>query len=243
MYLFLVEEYTNSSSPLCPVVLVGWQKIPTHTEALLYMSKISRTLLLIHKCLIRHSQFAERIWFSIVNQCIRYACLAGRISIPIILHYVMYPYMWLTGFIHSLESTVYTFNSCTRRPDFCQCLVFQGPIYNMSKNSPSTSKTHVACESKLHSFVRSSMILCQGNVVATGRAVVFHAWAAHTFSAGIKCGHCRYNVVRSSNLLPGCTVRTFNSCNKCVDSPSIIRNRMLDCNPVSRALIHGLPQN
>ena len=50
--------------------------------------------------------------------------------------------------------------------------------------------THVACESKLRSFVRSSMHLCPGNVVAIGRAFVYNARAAHIFSAGIKCRHC-----------------------------------------------------
>ena len=34
------------------------------------------------------------------------------------------------------------------------------------------------------------MHLCPGNCVAIGRAVVYFAWAAHTFSAGIKCRHC-----------------------------------------------------
>ena len=50
--------------------------------------------------------------------------------------------------------------------------------------------TEVACESKLRSFVRSCMHLCPGNVVPTGRAVVYHARAAHTSSAGIKYQHC-----------------------------------------------------
>ena len=34
------------------------------------------------------------------------------------------------------------------------------------------------------------MHLCPGNVVAIGRAVIYNARAAHTFSAGIKCRHC-----------------------------------------------------
>ena len=34
------------------------------------------------------------------------------------------------------------------------------------------------------------MHLCPGNVVAIGRAVVYHGRAAHTFSAGIICRHC-----------------------------------------------------
>ena len=48
--------------------------------------------------------------------------------------------------------------------------------------------THVACESKLRSVVGSSMHPRQGNCVATGRAVVYHAQMAHAFSAGIKVG-------------------------------------------------------
>ena len=51
--------------------------------------------------------------------------------------------------------------------------------------------THVACESKLRSFVRSSMHPGLGNYVAIRYGVVYFARAAHTFSAGIKCRHCR----------------------------------------------------
>ena len=50
------------------------------------------------------------------------------------------------------SDTVQTSNSCTSRPDVDQCLVAQTPMYNMSKNKPSTSITHVACE--LGSVVR-----------------------------------------------------------------------------------------
>ena len=42
---------------------------------------------------------------------------------------------------------------------------------------------------------------------------------------------------------PIVTVRTFNSCTKCVDSPGIMHDRMPDCNPVSGVLMHGIPQN
>ena len=31
---------------------------------------------------------------------------------------------------------------------------------------------------------------CPGNWVANGRAVIFFAWCAQTFSAGIKCWYC-----------------------------------------------------
>ena len=51
--------------------------------------------------------------------------------------------------------------------------------------------THVACESKLHLVIRSSIHPCQGNWVAIGHTVVYHARAAHAFSAGIKCRNCR----------------------------------------------------
>ena len=62
---------------------------------------------------------------------------------------------------------------------------------NMSKNKPNTLMTHEACESKLRSVVRSSMHPYPGNWVAIGHAVVYYAWAAREFSAGIKCRHCR----------------------------------------------------
>ena len=51
--------------------------------------------------------------------------------------------------------------------------------------------TNEACESKLRSVVMSSMHPYPGNRVAIGRAVVYYAWAAREFSAGIKCRHCR----------------------------------------------------
>ena len=51
--------------------------------------------------------------------------------------------------------------------------------------------THVPCESKLRSVVRSSMPPCPWNMVAIGHAVVYYARYAHAFSAGIKCRHCK----------------------------------------------------
>ena len=39
------------------------------------------------------------------------------------------------------------------------------------------------------------MHLCQGNWVEIGRAVVYYARAAHTFSAEIKCPHCSYHLI------------------------------------------------
>ena len=50
--------------------------------------------------------------------------------------------------------------------------------------------THEACESKLRSVVRSSKHPHPGNCVAIRHAVVYYAWAAREFSAGIKCRHC-----------------------------------------------------
>ena len=85
---------------------------------------------------------------------------------------------------------VQTYTSCTSRPDVCQCLVVQTPMHNMSRNIPTTSMTHVACESKLRLVVMSSMHPCPGNWVAIGHAVVYHDRAAHAFSSGIKCRHC-----------------------------------------------------
>ena len=54
-------------------------------------------------------------------------------------------------------STVQAFNSYSSRLDICQCLVVQTPMDNMSKNMSSSFLSHVACEYKLWSIVRSSM--------------------------------------------------------------------------------------
>ena len=59
------------------------------------------------------------------------------------------------GIPRNICPTVQTFNSCTSRPEVCQCLVVQIPIENMSKHKSSTPMTHVACESELRSVVRS----------------------------------------------------------------------------------------
>ena len=53
--------------------------------------------------------------------------------------------------------------------------------------------THVGCKSELRSVARSSMHPCRGNRITIRRAVVFYAWAAHEFSAGIKCRDCSYD--------------------------------------------------
>ena len=63
------------------------------------------------------------------------------------------------------------------------------------KNKPNLSMTHEACESKLRSVVRSSMHPYR---VEIGRAVVYYAWAAREFSAGIKCRHCMRQLCSSS---------------------------------------------
>ena len=52
--------------------------------------------------------------------------------------------------------------------------------------------THLACESKIRSVVRSSMHPYPGDlVVAIGRAVVYYAQASQVFSAGIECQHSK----------------------------------------------------
>ena len=58
------------------------------------------------------------------------------------------------------------------------------------KNKPRTAMNLVACESKLHSVVRSSVHPCPGNWVAIRRTVLYFARAAHAFSTQIKCWHC-----------------------------------------------------
>ena len=68
--------------------------------------------------------------------------------------------------------------------------LYKHPCITCQENNPSTSVTHVVCESRLLSILRLSMSLCSGNWVAIGSVVVYHAQAAHAFSAGIKCQHC-----------------------------------------------------
>ena len=67
--------------------------------------------------------------------------------------------------------------------------LYKHPWITCPKSKPSTSMTHVACESKLRSVVRSSMQPCPGNSRAIGHAVIFYDRAVHTFSAVIKCRH------------------------------------------------------
>ena len=68
-----------------------------------------------------------------------------------------------------------------------RCLVVQTLMDNMSKGKESTSMTYVACKSKLHSIVKSSMPPCPGNWEALRRAVVHYARPVNAVSAGIKC--------------------------------------------------------
>ena len=87
--------------------------------------------------------------------------------------------------------SVQSFNSCTSRPDASDWL-YKHPGTTSQRNKPSTSKSHVACKSKLLSVVSSSMHPCPGNRVATRRAVVYYVRTAHAFSAEIECQHCTY---------------------------------------------------
>ena len=52
---------------------------------------------------------------------------------------------------------VQTFNSCTSRPGVCHFLIVQTPMNNMPKIKQNAPITHVPCELKLRSIVRSSM--------------------------------------------------------------------------------------
>ena len=104
--------------------------------------------------------------------------------------------------IHPTQHAVRTFNSCTSRPDVCQCLVVQTSMGNMSKNKPDISIKHVDCESKLLSVVRSSMHPWPGNLLSIGRWVVYYARATYAFRAGIKCRHCTSSIIN-------CILATF----------------------------------
>ena len=85
------------------------------------------------------------------------------------------------GSADSLTAAVQTFKSCTSRPDGYKHLRLYKHLWITSqKIKPSTSLTHAACETKLRSFVRSSMYQYLGNWVANGRAVVYHARAQLT---------------------------------------------------------------
>ena len=67
----------------------------------------------------------------------------------------------------------------------------------MSKDKP---MTHVDCESRTRSIVRSSMPTCQDNWMSTGRAVVYYAQTAHPFRVGIKCQHGSHSAVADNHI-------------------------------------------
>ena len=73
---------------------------------------------------------------------------------------------------------------------FANALLYKQPWMTCQENKPSTSMAHVAFESKLRSVLGHTCIHAKGNCVAFGRVVVYTAWDAHIFSAGIKCWHC-----------------------------------------------------
>ena len=50
--------------------------------------------------------------------------------------------------------------------------------------------TLIACESKLHLILRSSIDPYPGNTVPIRRGVVYYARLVRAFFAGIKCWHC-----------------------------------------------------
>ena len=82
------------------------------------------------------------------------------------------------------------------------------------ENKQGTSMAHVACESKLRSVVDHTCIHAKEKCVAIGSAVVYSARAAHIFSAGIKCRHCRICTVvfLITSLLSSAAALAIGSC-------------------------------
>ena len=72
--------------------------------------------------------------------------------------------------VADIVSTVQTFNSCTSRPDVCQCMVVQTLMDNMSKISQAHSclliKATFSCE-----VVHASMSRNMGDNWACGRVL------------------------------------------------------------------------
>ena len=107
-------------------------------------------------------------------------------------------------YLHCPENIVYLGlstadnNSCSNQADVCKCLVVQTPMDNMSKSKlhVRTSLTHVACDSKLLSVVRSSMPRKVGGNQGYS-CVLCCAQAAHAFNAGIKCWHGTFRAISS----------------------------------------------
>ena len=88
----------------------------------------------------------------------------------------------------SLPHTVQTCNSCTNRPDVCQCLVGQTPMDNRSKHAknlrgPRSLRTIATfnCEA----------IHAQETGWQSGMRSYYYARTAHIFGAGIKYWQCR----------------------------------------------------
>ena len=104
---------------------------------------------------------------------------------------------WHTaGALAKCSYTIQTFDSCTGRPDFCQCPVVQIPMNQLSKKGQAHQRpTYLANQNYVQFWgqwpVVASMTRKLGGNRACGR--VFCP-AAHAFSAGIKCRHCIYNV-------------------------------------------------
>ena len=81
--------------------------------------------------------------------------------------------------------------------------------------------THVACDSKLRPFAWLSMHPCPENVVAIGCVVVYFTWAAHAFSAGIKCRHC----IQNTYCLKGLSMRSTLGINEVPSQQGVRRKR------------------
>ena len=96
--------------------------------------------------------------------------------------------------------TVQAYDAYTSRLDFFQYLVVKTLIGNMSKNKPSTRKTHVACKSKLRSVLRSSIHPTPRKLRGKWVCVACYARAAHAFSAGINYRHCTRNPMDFQSL-------------------------------------------
>ena len=106
-----------------------------------------------------------------------------KLHIHVLLYILLYIYHLLRQVNLMLYNAVRTCNSCTSRPDVCQCLVVQTSIDKMS-NKPNTFLTNVADESKLRS-VNVRDLWSDSSPVN---------WVpmnyAHAFSVGIKSRHC-----------------------------------------------------
>ena len=100
-------------------------------------------------------------------------------------------FFWLLHLQIKYTCTIQTFNSCTSRPDVCQCRV-QTPTDNMSREK--LIKTHSNHPSSLRLKITFSCKVINASkprkLVGKGGAFVYYAWAAQSFSAGIKCWHC-----------------------------------------------------